>query len=145
MTSTEPVEWLFTGYTGSVRISNLYDLNFHNVRDDFLTKTCINVQPSRTPLVQLDRHAPEFFDSSTYCYTSKLLLNLKHRERNNDTGRYIARNKNQHHIFSSFYLFVPSKFLKNCNECSCVIFFKVFHGFQLGIRSTISAFDQKRN
>ncbi|CAL8113898.1 unnamed protein product [Orchesella dallaii] len=64
--------------------------------------------PSRTPLIQSDRQVLDFYDSSTYCYSSRLLLNLRHKTPN-DTGRYIVKHKHESREIASFYIFVPSE------------------------------------
>ncbi|ODM97764.1 Vascular endothelial growth factor receptor 3 [Orchesella cincta] len=64
--------------------------------------------PSRTPLIQSDRQVLDFYDSSTYCYSSRLLLNLRHKTPN-DTGRYVVKQKHESREIASFYLFVPTE------------------------------------
>lgn len=57
-------------------------------------------------MVQSDRTITNFYDPSTYCYTSKLLINLRNKTEA-DTGSYVAKLKNHEEL--GFHLFVPSK------------------------------------
>ncbi len=82
ITAPHPVEWSFIRRSGGDRIG-----------------------PSSTPLVQSDRAMSNFYDPSTYCYTSKLLINLRSKNYDTDTGSYVAKFGDK---TLRFYLFVPS-------------------------------------
>lgn len=64
--------------------------------------------PSSTPQVQSDRAMTNFYDPSTFCYTSKLLINLRSKNSEMDTGTYVAKFGDK---TLSFNLFVPSEYI----------------------------------
>lgn len=89
-TATEPIEWHFTGVDG----------------------------PSLTPSIQNDRLISNFYDPSTYCHISKLLINLRHKNSSQDTGCFIARIGSAEKNLK-FCLFVPNDeryFISNDTE-----------------------------